>query len=350
MADDKLLSVQKHEVADLLIWNYTQKCQFDRIWTPETTMARGLITDLEGNIVARPFQKFFNYEEHTGEDSRLPAIPLEPFRVYEKLDGSLGILYWLNGVPQIATRGSFISDQAVRGTAILHGYLRDNPSLINDINPEYTYLFEIIYPENRIVVDYKGLEDIILLAVIDTESGVELDLKKESLDSPFVGEHDFSGNIEELKKLDNKNREGFVLVFQSGFRVKVKFEEYVRLHRLITGVNAKTIWELLKNNESTKELLERVPEEFYKWVENTVKQLTDEFNVAEAVAWADYEKVKGLKDRKAQAKKVFMLDSKRQKKLSGVIFKMLDKKPYEDLIWKMLRPRADTPFKQDIDA
>ena len=61
LVDRKYISVQKHETADLLIWNYSQRCQFERYWTPETRMARGLITDSKGNIIARPFSKFFNY-------------------------------------------------------------------------------------------------------------------------------------------------------------------------------------------------------------------------------------------------------------------------------------------------
>ena len=42
-------------------------------------MCRGLVTDNEGNIVARPFRKFFNMEEgkHTSTDN---------FKVYEKIN------------------------------------------------------------------------------------------------------------------------------------------------------------------------------------------------------------------------------------------------------------------------
>src|SRR3972149_3073306 len=116
LVQQKYLSVQKHDKVDLLIWNYTPKAQFSRYWTDETMMARGLITDLEGNVIARPFRKFFNYSEHTGEDSKLPSLPMETFEVFDKLDGSLGILYWRGETPYIATRGSFSSDQAIRGT------------------------------------------------------------------------------------------------------------------------------------------------------------------------------------------------------------------------------------------
>ena len=75
-------------------------------------MCRGLITDNEGNIVARTWGKFFNLEEkkHT---------PTDDFDVYAKLDGSLGILFYYQNQWVMATRGSFTSDQAIKGFEML---------------------------------------------------------------------------------------------------------------------------------------------------------------------------------------------------------------------------------------
>lgn len=336
----KLLSCQKHEVEDLLIWNYTQKAQFEKSWTPELKMARGLITDLKGNIKYRPFEKFFNWEEHTGEDSKLDPIPNEPFKVFNKLDGSLGILYWMKGEPYLATRGSFVSDQAMMGSVILRRYDWSK------INKKYTYLFEIIYPENRIVIDYGGAKAIILLAVIDTKTGKTLDTKKHHADFPFVQEVPVEGkSIEDLKNDQKENQEGYVLLFKSGMRVKVKFDEYIRLHRLITGVNAKTIWDLLRNGQSIDELMERVPEEFYVWVRTTKARLEGEFEGIEKYSKQVLKYAKKYKTRKEQAEYIM-----KETKAPSVVFAMLNKKDYKQIIWKMLRPKADKPFKEDIDA
>ena len=103
----KYIKIQQHPEEDLLLFNYTPHTQYNKYWTPETLCARGLITDLEGNIVAFPFPKFFNLHEY---DDELPELP---FEVYEKMDGSLGIIYFVNGEPRIATRGSFESDQGL---------------------------------------------------------------------------------------------------------------------------------------------------------------------------------------------------------------------------------------------
>jgi RNA ligase len=80
------ITKRPHASGELFIYNYTAKAQYDRLWTPETMQCRGLILDRDGAIAARPLAKFFNLQEHK------EALPAEPFDVYEKLDGSLGIL------------------------------------------------------------------------------------------------------------------------------------------------------------------------------------------------------------------------------------------------------------------
>lgn len=322
---------QSHDTAPLFIFNYTEKCQFERAWDEHTMMCRGLITDIDGRVVARPFTKFFNLEEHTGEDSKLPPIPLEDFEVTEKLDGSLGILYWIGNKPLIATRGSFNSDQAIKATNIFQTKYAEL-----NFDKNKTYLFEIIYPENRIVVDYGGVEDLFLLSVIDIESGKDLPLP--NIGVPLVKRFDGITDLKELTDKQEENKEGFVIRFSSGMRVKIKFEEYKRLHRLITGVNARSIWDLLRNNQPFDELLEKVPDEFYKWVEQTRDNLVTKYNKIENQAKSDF---KDLGYRKENA--LYYQTCK----YPSILFSMLDSKPYSEIIWKMLKPKFEVPFKTD---
>src|SRR3982751_5016229 len=126
LQEQGIVSIQRHPELPLLIHNYTQRCQWERLWNDLTLHCRGLITDLEGNVVARPFPKFFNLSEHEGhevsahEGFRLPPIDWkQDFTALKKYDGSLGILYFADDGPRLATRGSFTSDQAIRGTQIL---------------------------------------------------------------------------------------------------------------------------------------------------------------------------------------------------------------------------------------
>jgi RNA ligase len=98
-----------HPTLPISIYNYSRTCQYENNWDEITKMCRGLILDQEGNVIAKGFDKFFNMEEHQPDE-----IPNETFEVFEKLDGSLGILFWYQGKWILATKGSFTSDQSVK--------------------------------------------------------------------------------------------------------------------------------------------------------------------------------------------------------------------------------------------
>lgn len=331
MIADGYVSVQKHPHADLWIYNYTAKAQYQQVWNETTLACRGLILDAERRVMARPFRKFFNLQEHVG------PLPLEPFDVFEKVDGSLGILYFVDAEPRIATRGSFQSEQAQRATQILH----TRYSHVS-FDPAYTYLFEILYPENRIVVDYGGVEDLILLAMIETESGVELPPEEVRRASAFPTPawHGLLHSPDELSLDSGANAEGYVIRFrENGLRLKVKFAEYIRLHRLITGVNTRHIWDLLRNGQSFDELLARVPDEYYRWVQATSDELRAAYAAIEAEARATFV---DLGDRKLNAERY------KQFAYPHLLFAMLDSKPYDDAIWKMIRPSTALPFKVEV--
>lgn len=320
------LQIGRHPSAPLLIHNYSQSTQYERFWTPITLMSRGLITDLEGRVVARPFGKFFNLDEHVG---LIGSVPDEPFEVFEKMDGSLGILFHWDGNPAIATRGSFESDQAIKATEIFrkkYAHVR--------LDPQLTYLLEIIYPENRIVVDYQGMEDLVLLAVMHTASGEELPLPEIGL--PLVKRYDGINDLEALKEIQDENKEGFVVRFKSGLRVKLKFDEYVRLHRIVTGVSTRTVWEALMSGTSMEAFLEKVPDEFYKWFRGVEKDLRSQFEEIEKVCKAEF---KAFENRK-EAADYYM----NQCTYPPIMFKMLDGRPYDEIIWKMLRPEYQKAF------
>lgn len=342
MVNEKYISVQKHPTENLFIYNYTHKAQFDQIWNNETLQCRGLIMDDKFNIVSRPFPKFFNLEE-------TKQIPSEPFEVFEKYDGSLGISYWIGSTPHIATRGSFTSEQAIKATEMLQNKYANNSSLV--LNNKWTHLFEVIYPENRIVVDYKGMEDLVLLTVINTETSKELPYKKiTDLYSdffPIAKRYDGVKDLNTIKTMfSDNNSEGFVIRFKSGTRIKVKFDEYKRLHRLVTGINARHIWELLKESKPLDELLEHVPDEFYQWVKKTATRLTKQHNKIESECGIILERLKKLPTRKKQA--LLIHENRKYRKLSGILFKMLDNAPYDELIWKTLKPVHETPFKKEL--
>jgi len=319
---------QKHASADLFIYNYTVKAQYEWRWTTETKMCRGLILDGRQNIVARPFEKFFSYEQLNGE------VPLEPFEVYDKMDGSLGILYWIGDTPHIATRGSFVSDQAHKANQIL----RRKYSHVS-FERDRTYLFEIIYPDNRIVLNYGGTEDLFLLAVIDTATGKDMPL--ENIGIPLVERFDGLHDLDLLQSNQTENKEGYVLKFESGTRVKVKFEEYKRLHKLMTGITARHIWDELRAGRNLDEIIGRVPDEYYQWVQSVENELRAEYAAIEEQCRADFKELPTRKDTALYFQTCAH---------PPVLFSMLDNKDYSHHIWKQLRPQSLRAFRRDIDA
>ena len=327
MVEEKFVSVQKHPEADLYIYNYTQKAQYSREWNEVTLQCRGLIMDSEYNIIQRPFYKFFNIDEHNPKD-----IPNLPFEVFTKMDGSLGILYWVNNIPYIATRGSFESDQAIHATNILHNKYKNT---FGSLDKNKTYLFEIIYPENRIVVNYGWMDDLVLLAVIDTKSG--LDLPLEDIGFPIVKKYNGIKDIEQLREIQEENAEGFVIKFSNGFRVKLKFEEYIRLHRIITNVSNVVIWEYLSQNKPFDELVEKVPDEFFNYVKKTAEELIYKFKVI----LSECEEV----DKEFETRKE-MAQYFKQQKYPNILFSMVDEKDYRKEIWKLIRPKYSKPFME----
>lgn len=330
MINADYVKVTKHPEHNLYIYNYTVKGQYERVWNECTLACRGLILDASYGVVARPFAKFFNLGEREDE-----VIPNETFEVYEKMDGSLGILYWAGEVPQIATRGSFSSDQALEATQMLH---TQYASSLTKLEKHKTYLFEIIYPENRIVVDYREKKELVLLAIVDTASGKELPL--EDLGFPLVKHYDGLNDLLNLHAKEEANREGFVVKFKSGYRVKVKFEEYQRIHRIVTGVSNQTIWEYLKEGKDLLPILDRVPDEFYAWVRATKEKLLTEYATIEALAKTEFKTVG--EDRKETA--LYFQTCAHP----PILFKMLDGKSYDEVIWKLIRPRFEKPFSEEL--
>ena len=349
--EDELVQKQVHPTLPLTIWNYTPKVQYGegnaqyKFWDDVTKQCRGLVTDNEGNVVARPFKKFFNIEENQ-------HTPTEQFDVYEKMDGSLGILFNYKGEWVLATRGSFTSDQSVKGTELLQKYDYQR------LNPDYTYLFEIIYPENRIVCTY-DFEDLVLLGMIHTESGDEVNIHSgndedvrfknllNNLGFNIVRKYDGISDYTYLKHAISDNREGFVVRFSNGDRMKIKGEEYLRLHKIMTNLSTTGVWEVLSSGGKMEDYLKDVPDEFYKKVKQYVSTLNyHHYRYSEyAGKMHDYFRYGKYGDNeKEYTKKEFAEHLERNNihpKVKSLCFAMWDGKPYDHIIWKYLKPKFE---------
>jgi RNA ligase len=329
--NDGLLYKQTHPTLPLTIWNYTPAVQYGEKWDDVTLQCRGLVTDNEGNVVARPFKKFFNIEENK-------HTPTSEFEVFDKMDGSLGIMFKYNGEMVCATRGSFTSEQSKWMTdfALNHNYQ-------NIIVDGLTYLFEIIYPENRIVVNYEGQERLVLLGIINTETGEELPYNDLFEGFDVVKKYDGIRDYSELKDKVEQNSEGFVVRFSNGDRMKIKGVEYLRLHKIMTNVSTTGVWELLSSGGDINEFLKDVPDEFYKKVKDYADLLKYGFyRVSEDCGKSHhYFRYGKYNDREIEpTKKQFAehVMNHGHPPYRAVMFAMWDGKPYDKLIWNVLKP------------
>ena len=276
--DERLVVARKHPTAPLTILNYTERCQYERgLWNSVTLQCRGLIHDELGNVVARPFRKFFNYGQGEAGTIDLAARCIAT----DKLDGSLGILYPLGSNYAIATRGSFDSEQARHATYAW----RDRYAC--DVPDGWTLLFEIVYPDNRIVIDYGERDELVLLGAVEIATGRSLPPTAPLLEAwagPRATVFPYVSVADALAATPRPNAEGLVLhLLDSDERVKIKQEDYVALHRIVTGLNERVVWEHVSAGKPVADLLAPLPDEFHEWAGEVAARLlaTVESNAAE---------------------------------------------------------------------
>jgi len=312
-----LLRSQKHPTLPLEIWNYTEKVQYDDLWDEVTLSHRGTVRDIYGNLVAKPFNKFFNIEQGRYKES-------ESFEVYDKMDGSLGILFNYQNEWILATRGSFTSEQAIKGFEILQKYDYKN------LDKNLTYCFEIIYPQNRIVLDYGDKEALVLLAVFDKGGNEKLiDLYNNVFE--VVKKYDFQ-DYKEIQKLNWDNSEGFIVRFSNGERCKIKFENYVELHRKLSYISEKAVWELICEKREIKEYLDIVPDEFHDQIKKWYLDIMLNFSNNEIRVRNKFYQLPAFETRKDFALAV------KDDADKGILFKLLDNKDIYDDICKLIKP------------
>lgn len=199
---------------------------------------RGIILDMDDNwrVVARPFDKFFNYGE-----GHAAVLDWSKARVQEKLDGSLMILYHYKGEWRVASSGTPDGAGEVGDTGITFSGLfwkvwnELGYELPHESEQELTFLFELMTPYNRVVCRQPE-NRVVLIGVRDRINGIESAVRE------FYG-HDWQ-IVKEFKldtmddiaksfeRMDPYLQEGYVVVDGNFNRVKVKHPGYVAIHHL----------------------------------------------------------------------------------------------------------------------
>jgi RNA ligase len=258
----------------------------------------------------------------------------------------MGTLYRDNGEYKIATRGSFDSEQAQWATE----YLNKNwpKHLLSGINNGLTLIFEIIYPGNRIVVDYGQREDLVLLAVRNRHTGefapyfpyVELLAETYGFSTPKVYSfNDITEIIETCGAALLADHEGYVVEFSDGSRWKFKTDRYLELHRLINQVSWKNVLKAYAAN-TVDEMFSLLPDEFMA----QVREWVDEIEIAVIdlkFKMADYIIRLVIDTPHDATRKDFALWIQKHvpKEHQSYVFSALDSKPYLDSFLKTLEKR-----------
>jgi len=331
MTKGGFVRVQTHPVYPYNIACYTKQAMFERVWNDVTVNCRGLIYHQEtGEIIARPFKKFFNY----GEPSAPKFAPDDWVTVFDKADGSLGVAYDTPDGPAIATKGSFTSEQAQHATELLRTkygrYQTDDYC---------TDLFEIIYPENRIVLDYGDTDELRYLGSVVLETG------EDYWNGMLIGYYDIpknhfliSGEFETVVQqidLHRPNAEGVVILNDdTGERLKLKQEDYIELHKVMTGLNERQIWEWYRDMYLDW-VLEDLPEELHDWATKVWNQIDENFTTLSNQLFEVFYSIEHLE------RKEFALALKDHPSwLMGAAFARYDDNTERsaEIIWKQVKP------------
>jgi RNA ligase len=362
-----------HDTFPLDMYTYTRQTVYENNWDSVTSKCRGIIVNRDTlEIIARPFEKFHNYGAvvgyYAGAGGPTAAGALGEPVIWEKMDGFLCTAYPWDGRNYIASKGSFHSPHAKWATAefnraiVKKGYSVDGGPL----REGHTLVFEGLNKDLRIVVDYGKRQELVLLAVINNETGEELEPEKLR---EFAKSAGFSLPLQNNLTLAEATRrtlrdqpegepqeEGFVATWyrdgQPPFRLKIKYVEYLRLHRLVTGMSPKNIWETLSQGLDVSEYVNNSTPWFKAWFEKWQRAFMVEYsridfagrrlyNAAQdyvaRVYPLGYNTLNELKD----ARKVFAdYVNVQNKEYAGVAFAILDGKQVAPIIWKKVKRLA----------
>lgn len=342
-----------HPSLPLAILNYTEKATFEAKWNPATRRCRGLIYHRDtGEVIASGPAKFFNY----GEPAAV-QYPLDtPVRVVPKEDGSLGIgwhyedgLDWHWG---ISTRGSFTSEQAAHATELVKLNAEDNGhyeymsgALEQYSGQNETYICEIVYPENRIVLDYKGADKVIPLGVVENRTGL-IDWRPWTFndwdDKIITLAEALMLNIPEGKEgyvLDVLNEKGEVID-----HLKLKGDWYKTMHAAIFGLTEKRVWEAWHMDAS--EFFEDLPDELQPWAIAVSDRLDKEYSDLSAEIREAYYTIMDQHNWEITRKEFAVEVMEDYAHLSGAMFAMFDNdmQKMTDWIDKKVKPTKHVPF------
>ena len=319
--------IRSQTYKDMTIYQYTEFTQFESLWNNCTLNARGIVFDDDGVLIQRCMPKFFNHDEPDGIKVEKLMLKEQIGVVQEKLDGSLikitkdekhGLV--------ITSKASFESDQAKMAKDIVE---ENN----YDFKEGWTYHFELIHPDNQIVLNYGDERKLVLLAIIDNQTGKDINIYTDDLKFEKPKLYDY----ETLLDINALNKDGLhegVVVNYGSYRLKYKTDEYIRLHRIVTEFTPKRVWEALSSGQRIDRM--NIPEEFIKWLDDTEKELLQKHDellnkINQAV----------IETQDMTNKEIALSDNETIKEMREYIFATRSGKDVNAKVWKAIKPKGE---------
>lgn len=289
---------------DRVVLNY--KMDSKPKYHPIVEECRGLILSLpDYNVLCRSFDRFYNYLE--GDDHKI--FDWNDCKIFTKMDGSLVNLYHDGCNWVFATRGTAYAEGTTDFGDSFLSLIYRNVTVFDDcirnLDKDYTYIFELTSPYNRVVVRYEDVK-LTLLAIRNKKRGyyIKYNLLKSFFDDIFsnkpgielVKSYDFNNVNDIIDFVENTKgveQEG-VVVFDNKTqkRIKIKNSDYVALHHLKGEFSKKSFITLLLKGEE-KEFLNYFPE-----YEEKLTPFINKFNELKQDVVDAYDKYKHIENQK----------------------------------------------------
>ena len=312
--------------------------------------ARGLIFDSDGNIMSRPFHKFFNVNERA--ETQTHEIDMsQPHVIMEKMDGSMIRPILVDGYLRLATKMG-VTNVAMEAEAWLAAQDSEYKEWLRAyMDNGYTPIFEWVSPFNQIVLAYE-IEDLVLLAIRDNVTGEYLDLAEElsEVRCPFNVVRSYGsmeGNILEYidRQRGAEGREGDIITFANGHRLKVKNDWYVRIHKTIDRITFdRNIVDLIINEE-VDDVIPMLPTAQVERIRNFETRFWEAFRVKEDMLLADRDICSQLYEDDRKRIALEYVPTLPNKADASFIFRMLDGYNIRDLLLDHVRKNINTNTK-----
>lgn len=311
---------------------------------------RGLIFDREGNLMSRPFHKFFNVNERLETMSHYIDMS-QPHVIMEKMDGSMIRPILINGYLRLATKMG-VTDVAMDAEQWLakYGYLRIDGKVVasrrdylrNEIMSGRTPIFEWVSPFNQIVLAYETA-DLVYLGSRDNLTGEYFfDESAPFTKVPRYGS--VEGNLADYiaRQRGAEGREGDIIRFANGHMLKVKNDWYVRIHKAMDRIRFdRNIVDLIINEQIDDVIVMMPPYEATR-VREFERRFWEAFGYKETYIATMFDFARGEfgSDRKSIA--VEFIPCLEDKTIAPFIFRMLDGKDIRELMLDHVRKSINT--------